>query len=1652
MRLFSAHHGSIKACLCSFQGILLVLMLSVGDVWAQVDTEFWFAAPEVSQDGSNFDRPITLRITTLGQASTVTVTQPANGGFVPIAINVAANASANIDLTPFINTIENKPANAVLNFGLHITATAPVSIYYEVVSQQCLCNPEIFALKGMNAVGNGFIVPFQTFLNNGGGYAPTPYSSFDIVATENTTTVTITPTQAIVGHPAGVPFTFNLDQGQTWSGTASSQAAAQHPSGTVVTSDRPIAITIKDDLLSGAPYGGCADLMGDQIVPIDKVGEEYIVMKGGLNGPDRVFIVGTQNGTTVAVAGAGAGTINAGQTLTVDITAASTYIVASAPVYVLHLSGFGCEVGGALLPPIICTGSAQLGFTRSTNENFAVNLMTRTGNEGGFTINGNAGLVPAGAFQPVPNTNGDWMAAQIYFTVGQIAAGSGNIIANSLGKFHMGIIHGSGGGGTRYGYFSDFNALDPPIVASSVNACTGGEILLSASSDPGATFDWTGPNGFTSTVQNPVIMNAAFIHQGIYTVIAELDGCVSDSAHVPVTVEDCGCVETVSNGGFEQPVASACWDVFNQAQVPEWRTLSAMNIMEIWNGACMGVPAYEGAQMAEMDAGIAPYFMDVCTDCAEIVNWGLAHRGRMGVDVMGLEAGPPGGPYVPLGAFTDSNNAWGYYTGVYNVPAGQAMTRFLLTSISASGGNSSIGNLVDAVTFVQAVIPINVSALICDGGSYLLPGGTTVAVPGVYTDTLVSSAGCDSVIVTTLAFHPQPVANAGQDAAVCAGESVQLNGSGGVAYAWTPVPTLSDPATANPTATPASTTAYTLTVTDANGCEDNGTVTVTVNPLPSVNAGTDASVCIGTTAQLGASGADSYDWSPAAGLDDAAISDPTFSGLATQTFTVTGTDANGCQNTDDVTVTVVDLPSVNAGNDTAICIGSTLQLNATGGVSYVWDPATDLNNVNIANPIFSGIQTTAFTVTGTDAAGCVNTDDITITVNSLPIINAGNDAEICAGQTAQLNASGAQSYVWSPASGLNDAAIATPTFSGTNSTIFTVSGTDANGCQNTDDVIITVNPLPIADIDPPADVCLGNATQFTHSSTGSITGFNWVLAAGVTPTIENPSHTYASDGTFNVSLTVTDINGCVDSDNASATVLPLPQPDMNIQNAANFCENETIQFNALNVAGAAAFAWNFNYQPGLPPQPDFSSSQQNPSFTYNQFGSYNVRLLVLSQGGCVGDVVRSVNVHDVPVADFSFNVACEGESTLLNSLSTVQGNTVVNGWQWNMADGSPIQYGEMYVHQYATAGTYTVQHIIQTNQGCRDTIVQDVWMNPTPVMDFSGNNVCLEDETVFGNNSTPQDATIIAWEWDFGDAQTMQTLDASHTYAAFGTYSVTLTAESDSGCSATGIIQVDVYPNPVPVITVLVPEGCEPLTVPMLSNSSIPQGSIVTHDWDFGDGNLGNGASLTHVYQDTLGTFDLTLTVTSNQGCVSTMTATGAVTVNVTPVADFGQNAITLSMLDPLLVLTDLSQDALLHGWTFGDGSTSALPSPQHRYSDPGEYDITLTVRNGDCMDTRQSKIIVEPLFTFYIPNAFTPDANNRNERFFAQGEGYEFYEMVIYDRWGEVIYQGVDAADGWDGSCKGKQVPLGAYIYNITVKDLTGEVHEFTGKVMLVR
>jgi PKD repeat protein len=270
-------------------------------------------------------------------------------------------------------------------------------------------------------------------------------------------------------------------------------------------------------------------------------------------------------------------------------------------------------------------------------------------------------------------------------------------------------------------------------------------------------------------------------------------------------------------------------------------------------------------------------------------------------------------------------------------------------------------------------------------------------------------------------------------------------------------------------------------------------------------------------------------------------------------------------------------------------------------------------------------------------------DDVTVTVNPLPAVtaNAAQDA-ICAGQTVQLVGGGAVTYVWSPATGLSNPNTAITILTGSTTQTFILTGTDANGCANTAEVTVTVHPLPEAVINPIPDGCLDNPSTISQSSTVNGLAYAWTLGDNTTSSAAFVSHTYPSVGTYNVTLTVTDENGCQDADAAVATVVPLPAVSMSIPGAPDFCVGEPINLQNTSTGQLEAVLWNFAYQPGLPAQPSYSSSQQNPQFSYPVQGTYNVRLLGLAASGCTNSVVQTLNIHAVPEADFDFTVVCEG--------------------------------------------------------------------------------------------------------------------------------------------------------------------------------------------------------------------------------------------------------------------------------------------------------------------------------------------------------------------------------------------------------------------------
>jgi trimeric autotransporter adhesin len=468
---------------------------------------------------------------------------------------------------------------------------------------------------------------------------------------------------------------------------------------------------------------------------------------------------------------------------------------------------------------------------------------------------------------------------------------------------------------------------------------------------------------------------------------------------------------------------------------------------------------------------------------------------------------------------------------------------------------------------------------------------TSVSIPttpGTYNFTVdVNDNGSLCSSTTTVTVQALPAVNAGIDISICTGGSVTLSGSGAQGYTW------NNGATNGVSFNPASNQTYTVTGTDANGCQNTDQVNVVVNPLPTISAGAPQAVCQGTSVILSGSGAQSYTW------NNSVSNGTSFTPGSTQTYTVTGTDVNGCQNTSQVVVTVNPLPIVEAGLPQAVCQGTSVTLAGSGAQSYTW------NNGGIDNVPFTPNATLTYICTGTDANGCQNTDQVVVTVNPSPTVNAGNDQSVCAGTSVTLSASGASNYVWN--NGVTNGVAFIP--GSTQTYTVTVS---ANGCQATDQVTVTVNPLPTVNAGVDQSICIG--TEIMLSGSGAQ---NYVWSNGV---VNGVSFTPGSTQTYTV--TGTDANGCTNTDQVTVTVVLIPTASIS-SDVTTGSPTLVVNFDN-NSSNATSYHWSF----GDSFQTDVSSAvgQQHG---YTNPGEYVV-VLTAANGICVDTDTLLITVSPVP--------------------------------------------------------------------------------------------------------------------------------------------------------------------------------------------------------------------------------------------------------------------------------------------------------------------------------------------------------------------------------------------------------------------------------------
>jgi len=727
----------------------------------------------------------------------------------------------------------------------------------------------------------------------------------------------------------------------------------------------------------------------------------------------------------------------------------------------------------------------------------------------------------------------------------------------------------------------------------------------------------------------------------------------------------------------------------------------------------------------------------------------------------------------------------------------------------------------------------------------------------------------------------------------------------------------------------------------------------------------------------------------------------TYMGVGTFPVTLTITDIYGDISTVSHTITIKDLPVAFFSFDTPDCLNNSIQFtdlsNPTDGYiqQWIWDFNDGSPAVTVISPADPNVKH-IFPVTGTfnvsltvinSVNSCVNTIAIPVTVLPGPLANfhfAGKCEDQAVNFTDASSANGAGNIVaWSWNFGDNTSGIDNTSnlqdpyheFKNPGTYNVTLQVTNFNGCTNTISKQIVINPHPPVEYTQ-STICLGEPIYFDPdpaiTNLPLIASWYWDFGDGVTSNAANTSHIFSAAGDYPVKLKVTDILGCKNEVThvQKVNLLPIAHFSTNL----SYCAVADVQFNDLSVTSAWYInSWEWNFGDGHTVTVNHPGNP-NVSHAYAIAGKYTVTLTVKSSEGCTGTGSHMVIIHSKPVADFSFTKACVGSAVDFADQTQLNGSGVIMQWQWDFDDPgsgylhvSSLQDPE---HSFVATGNPLVQLIVVTSNGCSDTVTKTVSVNTPPAVGFTTTNNCQNSAVSFIPEATVMNTGAVAsWYWDFGGSTSSVIMNPTHTFTVAGSQNVTLTIVDTSGCTST--ITKPLLIAPEPVVNFSFPQpSCLQSTVKFDNMSTVPGGGfIVSSEWDFGDGNtqtLSNLASVTHYYS-TYGSFNVKLTITTNNGCKKTLSL--PLIILPKPLADF---SVQSTCVNTPAQFTDLSQPGAgvitTWSWTFGEPATgtsnvSSLKSPVHTYLTAGTYPVTLIVSNsGGCLDTIIKQIVVNGL------------------------------------------------------------------------------------------
>lgn len=737
-------------------------------------------------------------------------------------------------------------------------------------------------------------------------------------------------------------------------------------------------------------------------------------------------------------------------------------------------------------------------------------------------------------------------------------------------------------------------------------------------------------------------------------------------------------------------------------------------------------------------------------------------------------------------------------------------------------------------------------------------------------------------------------------------------------------------------------------------------------------------------------------------------------------------------------------------------------VNYHPGSSYAWDIPPGMNvllsNMNFVIVGFPNLGTYNLSMIESNAIGCPGPrSDKEVLVSDKVIILDINTtlAEGCTGSDLPLSVNpsgGTPSYTFAWGGDnryLSAVDVSNPVFRSPVPGNFqlTVTVTDINGYNTTDTIRIRVFDNPLVSIQlPDSVICAGTLLQLNAMASGGsglYTAYQW--SGDITPLsatdISNPLFNSLVRGDYRLQVAVTDNMGCLAVD---SVVVQNESPYASFStDAIPACSPLEVNFTNLSD-NAAGYTWDFgDGQTETTAGPTHRFINESNAVAY-----FNVRLTANSAQGCIHTTNGYITVYPNPRLDITSypEKACAPADILL--ASTPGGFS----YAWDFGDGTQAAGDFSILHTFDNRTdrdtTYAVNLVSTSFFGCNNSGNAFITVHPSPVASFTADpyTQMMPDRTVnIVNTSSPGNWTYI---WQFGDDSTSVSRDpGAHTYPGPAGYLITLLVKG-THCADSTWQSVEIVPHPPVAEFNPVQPGCTPLTI-SFENTSMYSNSFL---WEFGDGAVSNKPNPEYTYYEP-GTYKIKLTAWGDGGADTYSIIND---VWVLPKAYFEIAPRFVYVNDEPVHFFNLSDNGSTYVWDFGDGNGSDELNPTHVYTKDGNYTVTLNVwTENNCYDLyeMETAVLVEPTGRIVFPNVFRPESPIEDNRVFLPGviDHVEEYHLMIFNRWGELIFESFEQETGWDGYVDGRMAKQDVYVWKVEGKYSNGQTFSQTGDVTLM-